>query len=165
MALKLAYFPANNMKRIFHTLPFLFFATIWHGCMPTRTKPINSLPIKEIPPQWEALDHNNTIPDEGKPTYWVNSFEDNWLKEAVYTAWSANPNLAAMAEQTIGRGEEAVIAGASILPQANVGVSGSRSKRNLIGFNFPNGSTSFTSESFSSGINLSWEIDLCGKTS
>ena len=68
-----------------------------------------------------------------------------------------------MAEQTIGRGEEAVIAGASILPQANVGVSGSRSKRNLIGFNFPNGSTSFTSESFSSGINLSWEIDLWGK--
>ena len=38
------------------------------------------------------------------------------------------------------------------------GVSGT-----LIGFGFPNGSTSFTTESFSSGINLSWEVDLWGK--
>ena len=43
------------------------------------------------------------------------------------------PKLVAMAEQTLARGEEAVIAGASIIPQANVGVNGSRSKRNLIG--------------------------------
>ncbi len=96
-------------------------------------------------------------------TYWVESFENRWLNEAIYTAWAANPSLMVMAERTLARGEEAVIAGASILPQANLGVSGSRSKRNLIGFNFPNGSTSFTSESFSSGINLSWELDLWGK--
>jgi NodT family efflux transporter outer membrane factor (OMF) lipoprotein len=44
-----------------------------------------------------------------------------------------------------------------------VGVNGSKSKRNLIGFGLPNGSTSFTTESFSSGINLSWEVDLWGK--
>ena len=81
-------------------------------------------------------------------TYWVESFENRWLNEAIYTAWAANPSLMVMAERTLARGEEAVIAGASILPQANLGVSGSRSKRNLIGFNFPNGSTSFTSESF-----------------
>jgi NodT family efflux transporter outer membrane factor (OMF) lipoprotein len=93
----------------------------------------------------------------------MDSFENEWLNEAVYTAWSANPSLVAMAEQTLARGEEAVIAGASIIPQANVGVNGSRSKRNLIGFGFPNGSTSFTTESFSSGINLSWEVDLWGK--
>ena len=90
-------------------------------------------------------------------------FENQSLNEAVYTAWIANPSLVAMAEQTLARGEEAVIAGASIIPQANLGVNGSRSKRNLIGFGFPNGSTSFTTESFSSGINLSWEVDLWGK--
>ena len=163
MALKPAYCQVINMKRIFHTLPLLFCATIWHGCMPTRTKPISSLPINEIPSQWEALGHNINLPDVGKPDYWINSFEDEWLKEAIYTAWSANPNLEVMAEQTIGRGEEAVIAGASILPQANVGVNGSRSRRNPIEFGFPNGSTSFTTESFSSGINLSWEVDLWGK--
>ena len=116
-----------------------------------------------MPKQWEALDLNNSLSQDKNLTYWMDSFENEWLNEAVYTAWSTNPSLVALAEQTLAVGEEAVIAGASILPQANVGVNGSKSKRNLIGFNFPNGSTSFTSESFTSGINLSWEIDLWGK--
>ena len=34
---------------------------------------------------------------------------------------------------------------------------------NLIGFNFPNSSSSFTSESYGLNLNLSWELDLWGK--
>ncbi|MED5281421.1 MAG: TolC family protein [Verrucomicrobiota bacterium] len=151
------------MRKIFHILPFLFIATVWYGCMPTRTKSVDPLAGSEIPVEWEALDQNNSFSDDQNATYWMDSFENKSLNEAVYTAWIANPNLVAMAEQTLARGEEAVIAGASIIPQANLGVNGSRSKRNLIGFGFPNGSTSFTTESFSSGINLSWEVDLWGK--
>ena len=151
------------MRKIFNILPFLFITTIWYGCMPSRTKPVDPLAGSEIPVEWESLDQNISVSDDQNVTYWMDSFENKWLNEAVYTAWSANPNLVAMAEQTLARGEEAVIAGASIIPQANLGVNGSRSKRNLIGFGFPNGSTSFTTESFSSGINLSWEVDLWGK--
>ena len=151
------------MRKIFNILPFLFITTIWYGCMPSRTKPMDQLAGSEIPVEWEAIDQNNSVSDDQNVTYWMDSFKNKWLNKAVYTAWSANPSLVAMAEQTLARGEEAVIAGASIIPQANVGVSGSRSKRNLIGFGFPNGSTSFTTESFSSGINLSWEVDLWGK--
>ncbi len=151
------------MRKIFNILPFLFITTIWYGCMPSRTKPVDPLAGSEIPVEWESLDQNISVSDDQNVTYWMDSFENKWLNEAVYTAWSANPSLVAMAEQTLARGEEAVIAGASIIPQANVGVNGSRSKRNLIGFGFPNGSTSFTTESFSSGINLSWEVDLWGK--
>ena len=151
------------MRKIFNTLPLLFITTIWYGCMPSRTKPVDPLAGSEIPVEWESLDQNISVSDDQNVTYWMDSFENKWLNEAVYTAWSANPSLVAMAEQTLARGEEAVIAGASIIPQANVGVNGSRSKRNLIGFGFPNGSTSFTTESFSSGINLSWEVDLWGK--
>ena len=151
------------MRKIFNIFPFLFITTIWYGCMPSRTKPVDPLAGSEIPVEWESLDQNISVSDDQKVNYWMDLFENKWLNEAVYTAWSANPNLVAMAEQTLARGEEAVIAGASIIPQANVGVNGSRSKRNLIGFGFPNGSTSFTTESFSSGINLSWEIDLWGK--
>ena len=151
------------MRKIFNILPFLFITTIWYGCMPSHTKPVDPLAGSEIPVEWEALDQNISVSNDQNVTYWMDSFENKWLNEAVFTAWSANPSLVAMAEQTLARGEEAVIAGASILPQANVGVNGSRSKRNLIGFGFPNGSTSFTTESFSSGINLSWEIDLWGK--
>ena len=151
------------MRKIFNILPFLFITTVWYGCMPSRTKPVDPLAGSEIPVEWESLDQNISVSDDQNVTYWMDSFENKWLNEAVYTAWSANPSLVAMAEQTLARGEEAVIAGASIIPQANVGVNGSRSKRNLIGFGFPNGSTSFTTESFSSGINLSWEVDLWGK--
>lgn len=151
------------MRKIFTVLPFFLITTIWFGCMSTRTKPVDPLFGSEIPVEWKALDQNNTVSDEQNVIYWMESLDNECLKEAVYTAWSANPGLVAMAEQTLARGEEAVIVGASILPQANVGVNGSKSKRNLIGFGLPNGSTSFTTESFSSGINLTWEVDLWGK--
>jgi multidrug efflux system outer membrane protein len=63
----------------------------------------------------------------------------------------------------VAKGEDATIRGANLLPTANANVTGARNKRNLIGFNFPNSETSFTSSSFNSGINVSWEIDLWGK--
>jgi NodT family efflux transporter outer membrane factor (OMF) lipoprotein len=133
------------------------------GCMPTKTKPSDALHGSIAPTEWSALDQNNTPVSDKNNSYWLESFENKWLSEAVYTAWSTNPSLVVMAEQTLARGEEAVIVGAEIIPQANLGMNGSRSKRNLIGFGFPNGSTSFTSESFTSGLNLSWELDLWGK--
>jgi multidrug efflux system outer membrane protein len=151
------------MKTFFHTLPFLIITLFLYGCIFTRTKPVDPLQMSEIPLEWEAMDQNNTHSDDQNVTYWMDSFDNKWLNEAVYTAWSANPSLLSMAEQTLARGEEAVIAGASILPQGNAVANGSKSKRNLIGFGFPNGNTSFTTESFSSGINLSWEVDLWGK--
>ena len=151
------------MRKFFKILFFFSTAVLWHGCMPTRTKTKITLPDSEIPVVWEALDRNNSISSVQNVSYWLDYFNNKALNDAVYAAWSANPSLLAMAEQTLARGEEAVIAGASILPQANVGVNGSKSKRNLIGFGFPNGSTSFTTKSFSSGINLSWEIDMWGK--
>ena len=152
-----------KMKKILSTHIFFLSSLLWHGCVHPRDNYSDPLLESGMPKQWEAVDLNNSLSQDKNLTYWMDSFENEWLNEAVYTAWSTNPSLVALAEQTLAVGEEAVIAGASILPQANVGVNGSKSKRNLIGFNFPNGSTSFTSESFTSGINLSWEIDLWGK--
>ena len=68
-----------------------------------------------------------------------------------------------MYQRVIALGEDVTMTGARLLPNANANLAGSKTKRNLIGFNFPNSSTSFTSESFSSGINISWELDLWGK--
>ena len=111
---------------------------------------------------WRNLDFNQTLKDQNT-TFWVNSFKITQLSESVSFAWKKNEDLIYAAEQTIARGEEAIINGSNLLPQVNLGVNGSRSKRNLIGFNLPNGNTSFTSDSFDSGLNLSWEIDLWGK--
>ena len=131
------------------------------GCVSNQPDIKNPKPIDYIPSTWLSWDKN--IGHDPKSIYWAETFSNLELNKAIRIAWSSNPELLAQAEQTLARGEEAVIIGANLSPQANLGVSGTRSKRNLIGFNLPNGDTSFTSDSFNSGINLSWELDLWGK--
>ena len=58
---------------------------------------MDPLPSSEIPPEWEALDKNITLSNDKNVTYWMDSFDNQWLNEAVYTAWSANPSLVAFA--------------------------------------------------------------------
>ena len=47
-------------------------------------------------------------------------------------------------ERVIAAGENAVAAEPACYPSFHADLSGTRSKRNLIGFNFPNGDSSFT---------------------
>ncbi|HAU59820.1 MAG TPA: hypothetical protein DCW45_05575, partial [Opitutae bacterium] len=148
------------MKNSLSFLFILFFSMIFVGCVSNQPDIKSSKPIEYIPSTWLSWDKN--ISQDPKSIYWAETFTNLELNEAIRIAWSSNPELVAQAEQTLARGEEAVIIGANLSPQANLGVSGTRSKRNLIGFNFPNGDTSFTSDSFNSGINLSWELDLWG---
>lgn len=125
----------------------------------------NKLPdpsAEMTPPHWEfqtEYDADRNI------TFWINSFQADGLTDAALKAWKNNPDILSMAETVLASGEDAVILGANILPMAQANVVGSRSKRNLIGFNLPGEETSFTTNSFSSGVNVSWEIDLWGKLS
>ncbi len=134
---------------------------ILSGCIKTNNEIKSGFKDHLTPPSWTTEDQN--FSKFTKTGYWLETFNNHSLEQVVRIAWNKNPSLLAMAEHSLVRGEEAVIAGAEIVPSVNLGVNGSRSKRNLIGFNFPNGSTSFTSQSFNSGFNLSWEIDLWGK--
>jgi outer membrane protein, multidrug efflux system len=144
------------------TLLILSFLYLQFGCAPSSSTNDRSL-NKIAPARWSASTlAGNQNPDSNQ-TYWIELFEDPNLNQAVRKAWISNPNLLAMAERVLASGEDAVVAGANLFPSAKADLSGSRSKRNLIGFNFPSGETSFTSESFNSGINLSWELDLWGK--
>ena len=131
------------------------------GCFSSRPDIKSLKSVEYIPSTWLSWDKK--ISQDPKSIYWAETFTNPELNKAIRVAWSSNPELVAQAEQTLARGEEAVIIGANLSPQANLGVSGTRSKRNLIGFNLPNGDTSFTSDSFNSGINISWELDLWGK--
>lgn len=149
------------MKNSLLLLFILYFSLIFMGCVSNKPDIKSPKPMEDIPTKWLSWDKN--ISQNQKPIYWVETFTNPELNQAIRVAWSSNPDLVAQAEQTLARGEEAVIIGANLSPQANLGVSGTRSKRNLIGFNLPNGDTSFTSDSFNSGINLSWELDLWGK--
>ena len=144
------------------TLLILFLLNLQFGCSPSSYTNERSLD-KIAPNRWSTATSLGNQNSDYNQTYWIEQFEDPNLTKAVKKAWGSNPNLLAMAERVLASGEGVIVAGANLFPSAKADLSGSRSKRNLIGFNFPNGETSFTSESFNSGINLSWELDLWGK--
>ncbi len=135
-----------------------FFALL--SCRSTK-KEISNLEKNLIPAQWNS-DFEVRSADRNI-TYWTDSFEIPPLTRLISQANQNNSELASMYERMVAKGEDATIGGANLLPSANANVTGARNKRNLIGFNFPNSETSFTSSSFNSGINVSWEIDLWGK--
>ena len=124
---------------------------------------VHKNPTLEIPPPqyWEsnATSLESNLSESG----WARTLGGAPLEKVIEQAWVNNPDLLVLSERLIAKGEQATILGAQLLPSARAEVTGSRSKRNLIGFNLPNGSTSFTSNSFTSGLNISWELDLWGK--
>jgi len=146
-------------KTIFLTLTgishFLFF-----GCSLPLAQKNPPLGIS-YPPHWES--NTTSIESNLSESGWADTLGGIPLKKLIEQAWINNPDLQVSAERLIAKGEQATILGAQLLPSARAEVTGSRSKRNLIGFNLPNGSTSFTSNSFTSGLNISWELDLWGK--
>jgi len=117
--------------------------------------------IQTYPDYWES--NVSFAENNHSQNGWSMELGGRELEELIEKAVSGNPSLLALTERLIAQGEQATILGAQLQPQAQVEVTGSRSKRNLIGFNLPNGSTSFTSNSFTSGLNISWELDLWGK--
>lgn len=115
---------------------------------------------KVIPEQWDS--ENGNTGEDRINHFWLQEFNDPWLNQTVRSAWRDNPNIAMMAERVIAFGEDAVIAGATLFPNVQTEIIAARSKRNLVGF-IPDNDTSFTSNSFNSGVNITWEIDLWGK--
>jgi NodT family efflux transporter outer membrane factor (OMF) lipoprotein len=88
---------------------------------------------------------------------------DSALEGLIEEAWANNPDLSAASRRVDMAREQAAMAGADRLPQAGLGLSGSQTKRNMIGFNFPGASKSFTTESYGLNLNVSWELDLWGR--
>ncbi len=145
---------------ILHNLVFLFVFFLFVSCHP-KQKAIFTPEKNFAPEEWSA-DLRNFQPDKNS-SYWTDTFNIPALTRLIIVCNKHNPDLASMHERMIAQGEDATIAGAKIFPFFSANIGGTRTKRNLIGFNFPNSETSFTSNSFNSGINISWELDLWGK--
>ncbi|MDG0965240.1 MAG: TolC family protein [Opitutales bacterium] len=143
-----------------HTICLLIPLFSFLSCKSTKTR-ISEPEEVLIPAQWNSEFKITTT--DSNVTYWTDSFRITPLTRLISKANHNNPELASMYERMVAKGEDATILGANLLPTANASIAATRNKRNLIGFNFPNSETSFTSNSFNSGINLSWEIDLWGK--
>lgn len=140
----------------------LSFILVLAGCVRNRGGEQGS-PAKLAPSSWATKIDFQKAGSDNNATFWIDSFANPQLTNAVRRALLQNPDILEAMERVIAAGENAVANGADIYPSISADLSGSRSKRNLIGFNFPNGDSSFTSKSFNSGINVSWELDLWGK--
>lgn len=138
----------------------ILFSLLFLSC---QTRHLDEPPTTDsnIPKSWATK--INESPSDTNQTFWAESFNIPSLTELIAQSLKKNPDLISLSELTIVTGEDATIAGTKLIPTANAELTGSRTKRNLIGFNFPDSSTSFTTNSFSSGINISWELDLWGK--
>ena len=128
------------------------------GCMPKGPPHLPDL-TSEFPSRWSS----ETTNEEANATPWVQNMGDGALEELITEAWANNPDLSATLRRVDMAREQAVMAGADRLPQAGLGLSGSQTKRNMIGFNFPGASKSFTTESYGLNLNVSWELDLWGR--
>ena len=126
------------------------------GCIrETKDNPISSL---NVPPNW----HVATQQAKDDNTYWAEDLGDANLTSLIRESWANNPDLSAASRRMEVAREEANMAGAKLLPEAGLALSGTRSKRNLVGF-FPGSNNSFSTESYGLNLNVSWELDLWGK--
>lgn len=85
-------------------------------------------------------------------TGWLDDLEDNYLKILVAEAIERNHTLKAAKTRVEGAGALSRIAGAPLLPSAEIGVDASRT-----------GSDTNTENSFSLSGTISWEADLWGR--
>ena len=126
------------------------------GCIrETKDNPISSL---NVPPNW----HVATQQAKDDNTFWAEDLGDANLTSMIRESWANNPDLSAASRRMEVAREEANMAGAKLLPEAGLALSGTRSKRNLVGF-FPGSNNSFSTESYGLNLNVSWELDLWGK--
>ena len=117
-------------------------------------------PTLNPPKSWSIP---TSVSTDVNTTYWTEDFGDANLTALVREAWANNPDLSAGSHRVEMAREQAIMAGADRLPQIGLGLSSSQTKRNMIGFNFPGASKSFTTESYGLNLNVSGELDLWGR--
>jgi len=112
------------------------------------------------PGHWSATPQARTGIDER----WVDRFGGRDLKALVQEAHASNRDLQAAAARVERAAVLAKAAGAAGQPQLNAALSGSRDKRNFVGFPFGGGGVlTNISSSYGAQLSLSWELDLWGR--
>ena len=99
------------------------------GCLPKGDR--SPAPDLSPPKSWSTP---TSVSIDANVTYWTQGFGDANLTALVREAWSNSPDLSGTFRMVEMAREQAVMAGADRLPQAGLGISGTRSKRNLVGF-------------------------------
>jgi multidrug efflux system outer membrane protein len=138
------------------SISILILILFFLSCAPRITPPSLEL---EPPDQWSS-----PAPVEaGDMSNWWVRFGDDGLTRLVEAALENNWDLKAAGSRVVASAALARISGADLLPQVTGSLSGSRQKRNFLGFPIPgaeSGVLSSTSNLYNASLNVSWEIDL-----
>lgn len=136
-------------------------AALLSGCVQKLPVQKHSLGVA-VPDRWEAGELAATKPDEDWWTY----FNNPELEGIVEAALKGNKDLHAAAVRIEIAHQDAIIAGAPLLPELNVTFNRNQQRQNFIGFPIPGRKDtvlSTTSKSYSLRIGASWEPDLWGR--
>lgn len=143
--------------------PMLLLLVAVTGCVKAPPVDVPELPVV-APEAWVT---GEEVATEIDPEWWK-SFGDESLNAVVAEALETNYDLAIAAARLERAAADAQIAAASLYPQVNANLGGSRRKQNFIGFPIPGGEDrvlSSTSTNLGLSVQASWEIDLWGRLS
>ena len=151
-----------NLHRLVHSpLPCTLGVLLLAACeVPPRDLPVTGI---ELPERFLAGESGEA---EDAATHWWISFQDPQLNACVEEAFRGNRNLRVFAHRFERSIAAAEVQGADAWPQISGSFQGLRQRINFLGFPFGSGSSgvaSTTFNTFSLGLNLSWELDLWGR--
>lgn len=133
------------------TLPCVWLLA---GC--TAFSPESRMNDVSGPSSWAASKEARAGIDQ----HWIGKIGGAELRHLVREALENNPDLKAAAARLDRAAAEAGVAESGRLPSLGMGVDGSRSKQNFIGFPFGG---SNISQQFGVQLNASWELDVWGR--
>ena len=113
-------------------------------------------PELTVPATWTAAAASN----RAAPQAWLEDFNQPGLKALVEEALQKNADLRIAAARLSQSAAEARIAGADLMPSANLGLGGRRQKISTFG---PQSTGGVRFENYDLNLNVSWEIDLWGQ--
>lgn len=134
---------------------------VWAGC--TSAPATIAVPL-DVPADFSAS--ADGAAEQEIDTDWVASLCDSLALRLVHEALANNQTIGIAAANVAAAEAQARMAGAGGTPQVTAGGTGSRDKRNFIGFPIggaAGGVQSTTSTSYSANLSASWEIDLWGR--
>ncbi len=134
-------------------------ATIGCASAPPVEPPVLAV---ETPATWTTDAGTGPLPELD----WWTDFGDAGLDAAITSALTNNYDLAAAAARLDQAAADSRIAGADLLPTAQIGLNGSKRKQNFIGFPIPGAEDQVLSTIFSNygvSLDVAWEPDLWGR--
>ncbi len=114
-------------------------------------------PTLSLPADWKNAAHFPVASTQKDLSRWWGRFQDSTLTRVISTALAANPDLASASARIREARARRTAEVASLFPSLNASTSSNTSSSRRDGFG------NDSSNSFSTNLNASWEIDLFGK--